>query len=252
MNESGKITSSINNTICRISFYHPKSNSMPGNLLRELALIIESAGNNPDVRVIILQSEGSKAFCAGASFDELSSINDFETGKKFFMGFANVINAIRKAPKFVLGRIHGKAIGGGVGLAAACDYTFAAEAASIRLSEFALGIGPFVIGPVVERKTGTAAFAQISTDADFYDAKWAFEKGLYSKLFPTIDELDDNLNEFAAKLSKMSPEASFELKQVFWQGTENWPELLESRAEISGRLVLSDFTKNYLKEFKEK
>ena len=204
MNTNGNITSTINNNICRISFYHPKSNSMPGSLLNELAETIDSAGKNPDIRVIILQSEGNKAFCAGASFDELASINDFETGKKFFMGFANVINAIRNAPKFVIGRIQGKAIGGGVGLASACDYTYATEAASIRLSEFALGIGPFVIGPAVERKIGTSAFSQISTDADWYDAKWAFEKGLYSKLLPTIEELDKNLNEFDELLSGAS------------------------------------------------
>lgn len=250
--ENGKISVDILNTVCRITFSHPKSNSMPGTLLNQLAGEIEKAGNDNSILVIILQSEGNKTFCAGASFDELAAIEDFETGKIFFMGFANVINAIRKARKFVIGRIQGKAIGGGVGLAAACDYTFANESASVKLSEFALGIGPFVIGPAVERKIGTAAFSQLSIDTDWYSAAWCLEKGLYSKVLPTIEELDKSVDEFALKLSKLSSDATLELKKIFWKDTDNWDELLKSRAEISGRLVLSEFTKNYINEFNVK
>lgn len=250
--ENGKVTKSIENNICRIKFYHPKSNSLPSNLLSELAKTITEAGNDDNTKVIVIESEGEKAFCAGASFDELLAINDFDKGKKFFMGFANVINAIRKVPKFTIARVQGKAVGGGVGLVSAVDYALGVDESSVKLSEFALGIGPFVVGPAVERKIGRAAFSQMSIDYDWRDSLWARQKGLFSETFETIEELDDAVNKLAEKLSDNSPEAAYELKKIFWQGTENWDELLEKRAEISGKLVLSEFTKEYIKQFKSK
>ncbi|KUG25655.1 methylglutaconyl-coa hydratase [hydrocarbon metagenome] len=247
----GKVTSSNQNRICRISFYHPKSNSLPSSLLNELAETITNAGNNEDVIVIVLQSEGEKAFCAGASFDELIAINDFETGENFFMGFAKVINAMRKSPKFIITRVQGKVVGGGVGIVAASDYSFAAENASAKLSELALGIGPFVVGPAVERKIGKSAFSEMSIDFEWKASRWCEQKGLFNKVFPSIDEMDKAVNELSASLSKGSPDAMKELKKVLWEGTEDWDSLLENRAEISGKLVLSNFTKNYIKNFKE-
>lgn len=247
----GTVTHHIENNISTISFFHPQSNSMPGALLMQLASEIESAGKNEEVKVIVLKSEGEKSFCAGASFDELASIKDIESGKKFFSGFAAVINAMRKAPKFIIARIQGKAVGGGVGLASAADYTLATHTASIKLSELAVGIGPFVVSPAVERKIGTSAFIQLSINAtEWQTALWAKEKGLYAQIFSSIEEMDSALLSLSMKLAKSNPEAMVNLKKIFWQGTEHWDRLLIDRAEISGNLVLSDFTKKSIAEFK--
>ena len=250
--QEGKVSTQIEGGIARITFFHPQSNSLPGKLLRELAAAITAAGENDEAKVIILQSEGEKAFCAGASFDELVSINDIETGTYFFSGFAGVINAMRKAPKFVIARVQGKAVGGGVGLASAADYTFAHSSASVKLSELAVGIGPFVVGPAVERKIGTAAFSQLTIDAaSWKDAAWAREKSLYADIFETHAELDAAVNKLAATLSTSNPEAMMMLKKIIWEGTENWDQLLPERAGMSGKLVLSDFTRNAIGKFKQ-
>jgi len=248
----GKVETSITNGIATVQFMHPQSNSLPGALLMNLAAEIEKTGNNKDAQVIILKSEGEKTFCAGASFDELVSIADLATGKKFFSGFAAVINAMRKAPKFVIARVQGKAVGGGVGLASAADYTLATEVASVKLSELNVGIGPFVVGPAVERKIGTSAFSSMSINAsEWMSAEWARKKGMYVNVYPTIAELDKAVDELAGKLAQSNPEAMALLKKVFWQGTENWDTLLGERAEMSGKLVLSEFTKNFISKFKQ-
>lgn len=253
MSETGTVSNSIENEIGTISFFHPQSNSLPGNLLRKLADEITIMGNNPLAKVIILQSEGEKAFCAGASFDELLSLDSLEKGKHFFFGFATVINAMRKAPKFIIARVQGKAVGGGVGLAAAADYTLAVDSASVKLSELAVGIGPFVVGPAVERKIGTSNFSSLAINAtEWQDAKWAKEKGLYTNVFSSISELDLAIKTLSDKLSGSNPEAMALLKKTFWEGTENWDTLLVERAEMSGRLVLSDFTRNAINKFKAK
>lgn len=249
----GKAETTIKNGIATVQFMHPQSNSLPGELLNNLAREIENAASHKDVLVIILKSEGEKAFCAGASFDELISIRDFEAGKKFFSGFAKVINAMRKAPKFIIAAVQGKAVGGGVGLASAADYTLATEAASVKLSELSVGIGPFVVGPAVERKIGISAFSFLSINAgEWFSAQWAKEKGLYAGIFPTLAELNKAVNELAGSLAMSNPEAMAQLKKVFWRGAENWDDLLNERAEISGKLVLSDFTKNFINTFKQK
>lgn len=249
----GHIISNFSNGIATITFFHPQSNSMPGSLLRKLAEEITKAGASNEIKVIVLKSEGEKAFCAGASFDELISINDLETGKRFFSGFAMVINAIRKAPKFVIARVQGKAVGGGVGIACAADYTLALDTASVKLSELAVGIGPFVVGPAVERKLGTAAFTALAINAtEWQTAQWAKEKGMYTDLFSLVSELDKEVKRLAETLASSNPEAMHELKKISWQGTDNWDTLLIERAEISGKLVLSDFTKNAINKFKSK
>lgn len=249
--ETGKVYSKTENGITTVTFFHPQSNSLPGELLRTLAKEITIAGNDPEAKVIILKSDGEKAFCAGASFDELISIKDLDTGKKFFSGFAAVINAMRKAPKFVIARVHGKAVGGGVGLASAADYAIATDGASVKLSELAVGIGPFVVGPAVERKIGASAFAQLSINAtEWQTAQWAKAKGLYADLLPTISDMDIAVNTLAEKLALCNPEAMLELKKITWKGTENWDTLLLERAEISGKLVLSDFTRKAIEKFK--
>jgi methylglutaconyl-CoA hydratase len=234
-----------------IEFFHPQSNSLPGKILEELALAIKHAGDDPNTIVIILRSAGEKAFCAGASFDELIAIKTEAAGLKFFSGFAHVINAIRHCPKFVIGRIHGKCVGGGVGLAAAVDYAIAVEGADVKLSELAVGIGPFVVGPAVERKIGNSAFSQLATDATMWrNADWARRKGLYAELHPNKEDMDESIHRLARTLTHSSPEAMTEMKRIFWQGTEHWDELLLQRAAISGRLVLSDFTKKAIEKFK--
>jgi methylglutaconyl-CoA hydratase len=247
----GHITSILTDGIATVTFFHPQSNSMPGALLRKLAEEINIAGANTAAKVIVLQSEGEKAFCAGASFDELISIKDLETGKTFFSGFAQVINAMRKAPKFVIARVQGKAVGGGVGIACAADYTLALDTASVKLSELAVGIGPFVVGPAVERKLGTAAFSSLSINAtEWQTAQWAQEKGMYAQVFSSVQELEQEIKRLSLTLAASNPEAMAELKKVFWKGTENWDTLLIERAEISGRLVISDFTVKAINKFK--
>lgn len=239
--------------VASVEFHHPLSNSLPGKVLRQLAQTIEEAGNNDAVKVIILRSAGERAFCAGASFDELIAIDDLETGKEFFSGFAGVINAMRKAPKFVLCRVQGKAVGGGVGLACAADHTFATTHASVKLSELAVGIGPFVVGPAVERKVGNSAFTSMTIDATSWKtAGWARSKGLYTEIFDSVEAMDADIEKLVDQLCKSNPEAMSMLKRVFWEGTENWDELLAERAEMSGRLVLSDFTRQAISAFKKK
>jgi methylglutaconyl-CoA hydratase len=247
------VKSEINNGIGTITFFHPQSNSMPGTQLRNLAAEIEKLGKDDSVKVIVLKSEGDKAFCAGASFDELISIKDLETGKTFFSGFAGVINAMRKAPKFVLARVQGKAVGGGVGIASAADYTYAVDGASVKLSELAVGIGPFVVGPAVERKVGTSAFCQLTINAtEWQTAQWAKEKGLYAELFSDVAEMDKAIEGLASKLATSNPEAMAMLKKIMWEGTEQWDTLLIERAGMSGKLVLSEFTVNAINKFKTK
>ena len=247
------VKSTIENGIGTIEFFHPQSNSMPSSQLKNLVEEINNLGKNDNAKVIILKSAGEKAFCAGASFDELISIKDFETGKTFFSGFANVINAMRKSPKLIIARIHGKAVGGGVGIACAADYTFATESASVKLSELAVGIGPFVIGPVVERKIGTSSFAQLAINAtEFYSAEWAREKNMFQDVYETPEEMDAEINLLAEKLAKSNPDAMTKLKEVFWKGTDDWDQLLTERAAVSGQLVLSEFTVNAINQFKKK
>lgn len=239
----------IKNGIGYIEFFHPSHNSLPSHLLTELARAITIAGEDDNIKVIILQSGGDRTFCAGASFEELMDIEDEEKGKEFFSGFANVINAMRKCPKFILGRVQGKAVGGGVGLASATDYCMATKYAEIKLSELNLGIGPFVVGPAVQRKIGVSAMSQIAMDANsFYSAEWAMQKGLYTKVFDSVSELDEAVLAFAENLSAYSHKAMTEMKTMFWRGTEDWDMLLIQRAKISGRLVMSEYTKDKLRE----
>lgn len=239
--------------IATIEFGHPMSNSLPGKILQKLADTISDLGKNNEVKVIILSSAGEKAFCAGASFDELISINDLETGKIFFSGFANVINACRKAPKFIIGRVHGKAVGGGVGIASSVDYCLATKHADVKLSELAVGIGPFVVGPAVERKIGLSAMSELAINATMWrSADWAKKKGLYVDVFDSIPDLDHEIKVLSEKLANSNPEAMAMLKSVFWQGTEHWDVLLKERAGMSGKLVLSDFTVNSINAFKKK
>ena len=252
MEKTGKVSISIISGVASIIFSHPKSNSLPRKVVHEITEAVNKLSKDKRAHVIIIRSEGEKTFCAGASFDELLEIKDFKKGKEFFMGFARLINAMRKCPKFIIARVHGKAIGGGVGIAAAADYTMASNEASVRLSELALGMGPFVVGPAIERKIGKTAFITMSIDAEWHDAFWAKQSGLYTKVFATNHDLDEAVSALAKKIAACNPEAICEMKKVFWEGTENWTELLEERAEISGKLVLSESTKNYIRSFKEK
>lgn len=246
----GHITSSYSNHVTTIEFFHPAHNSLPGHLLSKLVEEIYKAGHDENTILIVLKSAGDRSFCAGASFTELSSIQDYESGKKFFMGFASVINAIRKSPKIVIGRVHGKAVGGGVGLAAACDYCLATKHASIRLSELAVGIGPFVIGPIVERKIGLSAFSQMAINAnEWQTAEWGKQKGLFTEAFESIEQLDAYISHFTLDLVKKNPAALAQLKKIFWEGTDNWDYLLEKRAEMSGNLILSNFAKDAISTF---
>lgn len=251
--DQGHVECVINEGVATVEFGHPLSNSLPGKILQKLADTITDLGKSDEVTVIILKSAGERAFCAGASFDELIAIEDFETGKKFFSGFANVINACRKCPKLIIGRVHGKAVGGGVGVASAVDYCYATKYADVKLSELAVGIGPFVVGPAVERKIGVSGMSQLAINAtEWRSASWAMEQGLYAEVFESAEEMDERIAELASKLAKSNPEAMALLKKIFWEGTEHWDELLMERAAMSGKLVLSEFTVNAINAFKKK
>ena len=241
-NADGYVRSDTGNGVATIAFYHPKSNSLPGNLLAELAAAVTSAAADEKARVIVLRSDGDGAFCGGASFAELQAISDAASGKKFFMGFVNLILAMIRAPKFVITRVHGKAVGGGVGIVSASDFAIAASGASLKLSELAVGLGPFIVGLPIQKKIGMGAFSAMSVDADWRDAEWGYRHGLYAELHPDTAALDAALTKRVETLASSNPEAMAQLKKIFWEGTEDWPAQLESRAGMSGRLVLSDFT----------
>ena len=251
--ENGSVVSNISQGIATITFGHPQSNSLPGVILNKLAEEIKTVSENAEVRVIILRSLGEKTFCAGASFDELVAIKDYESGLEFFSGFAKVINTCRNTKQLIIGRVQGKAVGGGVGIAAAVDYCFATTQADIKLSELAVGIGPFVVGPAVARKIGVSGMSELAINATAWrSAEWAKNKGLYAEVFEDIAAMDEAVNSLAIRLAKSNPEAMYELKRIFWQGTEDWDQLLTERAGISGRLVLSEFTRNAILAFKSK
>lgn len=247
------VTSKNENGLLTITFFHPSHNSLPGNILKSLAEAIQLGGEDENVKLILVKSGGERTFCAGASFDELVAIENENQGESFFMGFANVINTIRTCPKLVLGRVQGKAVGGGVGLACAFDYCFATKYASIRLSELAVGIGPFVIGPAVERKCGLSAFSKMALTPNIWqDAQYAKHVGIYQDVFESAQELDEHIAQFSESLLNMNPEAIAGLKKVFWDGTDHWDTLLNERAKQSGRLVLSEYSKKTIASFLNK
>ena len=250
-NVNGILITTIENKIATLEFGHPASNSFPSDLLNRLTNELNNLSQNPDILVIVLKSSGSGAFCAGASFDELLAVSNLDEATKFFSGCANVLNAMRRCSKIIIGRIHGKAVGGGVGIAAACDYALAKNESSVKLSELAIGIGPFVIEPAVSRKIGKSATTEMTLEAEWKTATWANQKGLYAKVFESTSELDLAITAFANKLASYNPEALFEMKKVLWEGTENWDTLLYERAKISGKLVLSDFSREALNQLKK-
>lgn len=248
----GSLYTKIQNKIATVEFFHPAGNSLPGELLDRLEKTFLKLDKNEEVLVVVLKSEKEKAFCAGASFNELTAVETLEQGKEFFSGFAKVINAMRKCRKPIIGRVQGKAVGGGVGLISACDYALATEASSVKLSELSIGIGPFVIAPVVQRKIGVAALAEMTFEAtNWKTAYWAKEKNLFAHVYETISELDKEVEFMAEKLSSYNPEALYAMKKILWEGTEHWDELLIERAAVSGKLVLSEFTKEALQKFKK-
>jgi methylglutaconyl-CoA hydratase len=251
--KDGHVKSETHNGITTIEFFHPQSNSLPGKILEELTKEIHFAGTHNETKVIVLKSAGEKAFCAGASFEELLEIKNEKEGLEFFSGFANVINAMRKCPKFIIARIQGKCVGGGVGIAAAADYAIALHTADIKLSELAIGIGPFVVGPAMERKIGIAAFSALAIDATMWrNSEWAKRKGLFAEVHENTENMDESVLRLANSLAHSNPDAMSELKKTFWHGTDHWDVLLKERAAISGKEILSSFSKEAIKKFKIK
>ncbi len=249
----GYVKSNTQDGLTTIEFFHPSHNSLPIAQLIQLKEALEVASVDDACKVILLQSGGEKTFCAGASLKEVSELDSLEESKEFFMGFARIINAMRTNNKVIVGRIQGKAIGGGVGLAAACDYTIANQYGSIRLSELVNGLGPFVIGPAVERKIGLSSFSQLTLNPEEWQtAAWAKTKGLYHESFDTTEQMDEYINHYTSKLLTYSKEALKEIKKMLWQGTDHWEDLLEERAAISGELVLGDYAKNAIRKFLER
>ena len=251
-NSTGSLITTIENKIATVEFGHPASNSFPRELLDRVTNELNSLSNNPEVSLIVLRSEGVGAFCAGASFDELLAVSNLEEGKKFFSGFAHLINAMRNCKKLIVGRVHGRAVGGGVGIASACDYVFATNNAAVKLSELAIGIGPFVIEPAVSRKIGKTALAEMTlAPHEWKSADWAQERGLYANTFNNTEDLDAALENFCSKLASYNPDALIEMKKVLWEGTAHWETLLLERAAITGKLVLSEYSKKALMQFKK-
>jgi len=250
--KGGHVRSEVHNSVATVEFFHPQSNALPSSILEELAKEVHSIGQDDDARVVIIRSSGDKAFCAGASFEELAAIKTAEQGLAFFSGFAHLINEMRKCPKMIIARVHGKCVGGGLGIAAAADYCIAVDKAEIRLSELSLGIGPFVVGPPVERKIGLSGFSQIALDATLWrSADWAKRKGLYAEVHETVENMDESIERLANALSHSNPVAMAEMKKIFWKGTEDWDHLLSDRAAISGKLILSEYTKMAIQKFKK-
>ncbi|MGQ9818463.1 MAG: enoyl-CoA hydratase/isomerase family protein [Candidatus Kapaibacteriales bacterium] len=248
--EEGFVSVEFNENIARITFFHPKGNSLPRNLLRKLEESFKTVSESNNASVILLQSQGDKAFCGGASFEELSSIQDFDDAVDFFAGFGRVINEMRKSPLFIVGRVQGKAVGGALGLISACDYVVATSNASVRLSEYSLAIGPFVISNVVERKIGKSAFVQMTIDTQWYDANWALSKGLFNKVFPSIEEMDLFLRNFLKEITSRNLQTQMELKKLFWEGTDNWDDVLFQKAHITAKLLFSEDTQQIIKNLK--
>jgi methylglutaconyl-CoA hydratase len=248
----GGVTLAVDDGVGTIEFSHPKGNSMPGALLRRLADGVQTLADDPAARVIVLGSAGSGPFCAGASFDELVAITSEQEGQEFFSGFAKVILAMIRAPKFVLVRVHGRSAGGGVGIAAAGDYTFAVKSAAVKLSELSVGIGPFVVGPVIERRIGNGPFAALAVDTDWRDAAWCERHGLFARVFDDVDSMDAALGLLAGALAASNPDAMAEMKRVFWEGTDEWDALLAARARVSGALVLSEYTRTAIARFRKR
>ncbi|MEA1787262.1 enoyl-CoA hydratase/isomerase family protein [Arenibacter sp. GZD96] len=250
---NGSLYTKIEGTIATVEFGHPAGNSFVLELLNRLTSEFQKLSDAPNITLIVLKSEGDEGpFCGGASFDELMAVSTRAEGNVFFSGFANLINAMRQCEKLIVGRVQGKTVGGGVGLIAACDYVFATDAAAIRLSELSIGIAPLVIAPAVERKIGTAALSEMSlAPTEWKNAYWAQQKGLFSKVFESLKEMDKELAFFTEKLAAYNPEALAEWKKVLWKGTDHWENLLLTRAELSGKLVLSEFTKKALATFKK-
>lgn len=249
--QNGSLQTIFNNAVATVQFGHPASNSFPRELLDRLSAEINALSINKSVSVIVLQSEGSKVFCSGASFDELLAVKNEEQGAEFFSGFAHLLNAMRNCSKLIIGRVQGKAVGGGVGIISACDYVLATPESAIKLSELAIGIGPFVIEPAVSRKIGKAAMAEMTLAAhEWKSAEWALSNKLFSEIH-SAENLDNAVENFAQKLSSYNPEALSEMKKIIWEGTEHWESLLLERAAITGKLVLSDFSKNALTQFKK-
>jgi len=246
----GSVRITVADGIGTVEFSHPKGNSLPAKLLNELAAAITTVGDDPAARVIVLRSAGSSTFCAGASFDEFTAVKDAEGGKEFFSGFSRVILAMIRAPKFVLVRVQGRAAGGAIGVIAASDYSCAVRGAQVKLSELQVGIGPFVVGVVIDRKLGPAALMNLAVHADWHDAEWCERHGLYSELCGDIAALDAAVDAHAKRLAASNPEAMREMKRIFWAGTEDWQARMGERAALSGRMVLSDFTRDALARFR--
>ncbi len=239
--------------VTTIEFFHPQSNSLPWKILSDLEQEIHSAGNDDKSKVVVLRSGGDNAFCAGADFNELLAVKNSKEGEAFFRGFANVINAMRKCPKFIIGRIQGNCVGGGVGLAASADYCIALENVQVKLSELSIGFGPFVVGPAIERKIGNTAFSQLAIDATMWrNADWAKRKGLFAEVHTGIEGMDESIERLSNSLVHSNPEAIRETKKMLWKGTDHWDELLKERAAISGKLVVSEFTRNAITAFKNR
>lgn len=248
--EDGAVTTNVRDGVGTVEFSHPKGNSLPARLLNDLASAIRTLGADDAARVIVLRSAGSGTFCAGASFDEFTAVADAAQGKEFFSGFARVIAAMVRAPKFVLARVQGRAAGGAIGLICASDYSIAVRSAQVKLSELQVGIGPFVVGVVIERKLGLAPFQSLAVHADWHDAAWCERHGVYSAVVEDEAALDAAIDAHAKRLAASNPEAMREMKRIFWRGTDDWEALMGERAAMSGRMVLSAFTRDALARFR--
>jgi methylglutaconyl-CoA hydratase len=235
-----------------IFFSNPPVNALPSSVLTDLQVHLNAAGNREDIRAVVLRSEG-RTFCAGASFDELITLNDYDTAKAFFMGFGKVILAMRSLPKPVIVRIQGKTVGGGLGIVAAGDLAIATEAAAFKLSELSIGIGPYVIAPAIIRKTGIGFFQQMSFQPwRWFSAFDALKAGLLTHVTESEGRMDELIDEIVSAYGKYDAAAVAFLKNEVWHDTQDWEQLLEKQAEKSASLLLRESTKSLLSEIKNR
>jgi methylglutaconyl-CoA hydratase len=247
---TGFINYNIKDSVLHLEFGHPLGNSLPSNLLSGLKNSITTASTDDSIKVILLKSSGN-SFCGGASFNELVKIDNLEDATEFFMGFANLMLAIKECPKPVVAKVHGKSVGGGLGIIAASDWAIGTEKSSIRLSEISIGIGPFTIGPVLVRKIGVGNFQRLSLSADWIDSNWGLNSGLFQEICNS-DALETVTESRIEHFKKLDPISFAENKKLMWSFSDITEDSLRVKASNVSKLLLNQNTQSILKSLTSK
>ena len=160
-----------------------KHNALSAMMMAELSQAAERLGRDPAVRVVVLRAEG-ESFCAGGDLgwmqDQMRA--DSATRAREATKLARMLFLLNEMPKPLIGRIHGNAFGGGVGMASVCDVVIASEAARFGLTETRLGLIPATIGPYVISRLGEAMARRVFMSARLFDAAEAERLGLVARV----------------------------------------------------------------------